>query len=86
MNLTNDYISLKRGTEIALCGPVTCSSSVKQQSSEEPGKTLQNREKLPAHLVEFYDRSKSCIGQEHEVRLIELLSDRLSGRVFKGGA
>ena len=38
MNLTNDYISLKRGTVIALCAPVTCVSSVKQQSSEEPVK------------------------------------------------
>ena len=60
MNLTNDYISLKRGTEIALCGPVTCVSSVKQQSSEEPGKSVQSREKLPAHLVELNHRSKSC--------------------------
>ena len=75
MNLTNDYISLKRGTEIALCGPVTCVSSVKQQSSEEPGKSVQSTEKLPAHLVELYHRSKSCIGQEHEVQLIELLTD-----------
>ena len=75
MNLTNNYISLKRGTEITLCGPVTCVSSVKQQSSEEPSKSVQSREKLPAHLVELYHRSKSCIGQEHEVQLIELLTD-----------
>ena len=69
------YILLKRGTEIALCGPVTCLSGVKQQSSEEPGKSIQSREKLPAHLVELYHRSKSCIGQEHEVQLIDLLTD-----------
>ena len=42
---------------------------------EEPGKSVQSREKLPAHLVELYHRSKSCIGQEHEVQLIELLTD-----------
>ena len=42
MNLTSAYIPLKRGTENALCGPVTCVSSVKQQSSEEPGKSVQS--------------------------------------------
>ena len=57
MNLTNDYISLKRGTEIGLCGPVTCVSNVKQQSSEGPEKSVQSAEKLPGHLVELYHRS-----------------------------
>ena len=75
MNLTNDYISLKRGTEIALCGSLTCVSNVKQQSSEGPEKSVQSAKKRPGHLIELYHRSKSCIGQEHEGQLIELLTN-----------
>ena len=75
MNLTNDYISLKRRTEIALCGPVSCVSNVKQQSSEGPEKSVQSEQKLPGHLEELYHQSKSCIGQQHEGQLIELLTN-----------
>ena len=75
MNLTNDYISLKRGTEIALCGPVTCVSKVNEQSSEGREKNAQSEENLPEHQVEFYHRSKSCVGQVHEGQVIELLTD-----------
>ena len=68
------YFVKKRNRDCVMWA-VTCVSNVKQQPSEGPEKSVQSAEKFPGHLVELYHRSKSCIGQEHEGQLIELLTN-----------
>jgi hypothetical protein len=80
MNLTNGYISLKKGTEIATCEPVACVRNLEHQPSKEDDSATIHKDKggdreLPEHLVDLYRRSKTFIGEGHKTQLIELLKE-----------
>ena len=80
MNLTNGYISLKKGTEIATCEHVACVRNLEHQPSKEDDSATIHKDKggdreLPEHLVDLYRRSKTFIGEGHKTQLIELLKE-----------
>ncbi|CAB4020150.1 Retrovirus-related Pol poly from transposon [Paramuricea clavata] len=76
MNLTNGYISLKKGTEIATCEPVACVRNLEHQpSKEEDSATIHKDKGGFVHLVDLYRRRKTFIGEGHKTQLIELLKE-----------
>ena len=75
MNLTNGYVSLKKGTEIAVCEPVECVRKLERQSLKEDDQgSVPNNNELPEHLNDLYCRSKSAVGSENERQLADFLN------------
>ena len=76
MNLTNGYVSLKKGAEIALCEPIGCVRNLEHQSVDGDIKNdLPASYELPEHLGDLYSRSKVSIGEENETKLAQLLAE-----------
>ena len=76
MNLTNGYVSLKKGAEIALCETIGCVRNFEHQSVDGDVKNdLPASYELPEHLGDLYSRSKASIGEENETKLAQLLAE-----------
>ena len=53
INLTNDFISLKRRTDIGLCGSVPRVRYLKHRNNETTTKTYEQLQEHPEYLVEI---------------------------------
>ena len=62
MNLTNGYVSLKKGTRIAMCQPATCVRNMDKQPTTNVFNVKPTNRQIPEHLKDLYSRSKALIG------------------------